>query len=177
VGLGVSVHVNPPRRCTDNGVVERDHGVTCQWSEPESCPTLAECQQRLDWACQIQREVYPAMAGRTRLQAYPTLLTNPRRYTQQAEAQLWHLGRVGHYLEQFRFDRRVDQVGRISLFSRDYRVGRAHSGKTVSVCFSARDWHWVVRDERGATLVRHPADDIAQETICRCQLAKRHRGA
>jgi hypothetical protein len=149
VGLGIQVRVNPPRRCTDHGIVERDHGVVSQWSEPERQASLAACQQHLDWACWIQREVYPVRDGQARLRVYPALLHNPRAYHPAAEAQLWRLERVGTFLEAFRFDRRADQVGRISLFSHAYSIGRRYAGKTVSVRLCAATWEWIVRDERG----------------------------
>lgn len=172
VGLGIQVHVNPPRHCTDNGVVERCHGVVNQWSEPQCCHDRDECQRHLDWACDMQRTVYPAIVGQTRLKAYPALSTNPRRYSRKDEPRLWHLEQVGTFLEQFRFDRRVDQVGRISLFSHDCRIGRVHKGKTVSVRFSSPDWTWLVRDERGILLASLPATWLSRQTIINCRLAK-----
>lgn len=172
VGLGISVHVNPPRHCTDNGIVERCHGVAYQWSEPQTCDNVQMCQQHLDWACHMQREVYPAIAGQTRLLAYPGLHTNPRTYHEPTENQQWCLKRVGLFLEQFRFERRVDQSGRVSLFSQNYTVGRPHKGKTVALQFRADDWHWLVRDERGHTLTILPADNLSQATITGCKLTK-----
>lgn len=176
VGLGIQLHRNHPRRCTENGVVERGHGVLNQWSEPHNCPSLRECQQRLDDACRFQREVYPAIEGQSRLSAYPELGTNPRPYDPDQEDSLWQLQRVGHFLEQYRFDRRVDQVGRISLFSHDYTIGRPHRGKTVTAQFSQADWVWIVRDERGHVLKSLPGDLISQDNILHFRLAKRSQG-
>jgi hypothetical protein len=173
VGLGINVHINPPRHCTDNGIVERCHGVAYQWSEAQTCGSLQTCQQHLDGACHRQREIYPAIDGQPRLLAYPGLRTNPRIYYEPTEDQQVCLKRVGLFLEPFRFERRVDQSGRISLFSQNYVVGRSHKGKTVALQFRADDWQWRVRDERGHTLTLLPADNLTQATITGCKLTKR----
>src|SRR5215211_797035 len=46
-GLGIHVHHNHPRHCTENGRVERDHGVLAAWVEPATCPDHAILEQRL----------------------------------------------------------------------------------------------------------------------------------
>jgi transposase len=176
IGLGIQVHVNPPRRCTDNGIVERAHGVAYQWSEPERCEDRGVCQRHLDWACRMQREGYAAIRGQTRLEAYPGLRDNPRPYRLEDEEQMWQLERVGLFLEGLRFDRRVDQVGRISLLSQAYSIGRRHKGKTVAVRFCAAEWVWVVQDERGVELKRLAGDALSRDSITQFHLAKRSRG-
>src|SRR3954447_3252919 len=79
IGLGVGVIWNRPRCPRMNGVVERSQGVTQQWIEPETLEP-AQVQGRLDWAIRIQRELYPAIQGQSRVAAFPALLTPRRPY-------------------------------------------------------------------------------------------------
>lgn len=78
VGLGVKVLVNRPRRCTDNAIVERGHGVLSKWVEPQRVDNGQALQAQLDWAIEIQRERYPAFKGKTRLAVFPDLLQTIR---------------------------------------------------------------------------------------------------
>ena len=94
IGLGVNLIGNKPRGPQMNGVVERSQGVTQQWVEPETLADSIRLQARLDWAVGIQRELYPAVAGRSRLAAFPALATPRRRYQIEIEDALWSLDRV-----------------------------------------------------------------------------------
>src|SRR4051794_4637149 len=71
IGLGVNIIWNKPCRPQRNGVVERTQGVTQQWVEPTTLSDPAQLQARWDWAIRIQREVDPAIDGRSRLAAFP----------------------------------------------------------------------------------------------------------
>lgn len=79
-GLRVAVTANPPRRPEDNGVVERFQGVGQAWGEPWTCRSVGELQRRMDELDPWQRELYPAVAGMPRMQAYPGLKHSGRVY-------------------------------------------------------------------------------------------------
>src|SRR5438445_407370 len=98
IGLGVAVIGNEPRRPQQNGVVERSNGVAQQWVEPWAITDAARLQPRLDWAVRIQREVYPAIAGCSRLEAYPALATTRRPYRAEEEPGMWRLEHIDCYL-------------------------------------------------------------------------------
>jgi hypothetical protein len=78
IGLGVGVIWNDPCCPEENGTVERTQGVTQQWAEPQRCPGRAQLAPRLEWAVRMQREAYPALRGRTRLEAHPELARRRR---------------------------------------------------------------------------------------------------
>lgn len=165
VGLGVGVARNRPRRPQENGMVERFHGLVRPWAEPASCPDFAAWAERLEWLARTQRERYPAADGATRLAACPDLAAAARPYDPRDEAARWDLRRVAAHLAEGLWPRRVDKVGRITLYHRPFSVGRAHAGRTVYVGFDPHDLAWVVRDQAGAELRRRPADEITPDRI------------
>jgi transposase InsO family protein len=173
IGLGVNMIWNKPRCPQMNGVVERSQGVTQQWVEPQTLADSTRLQARLDWAVHIQRELYPAVAGRSRLAAFPALATPRRRYQIEIEDALWSLDQVDRFLTQGVWRRRVGRSGQISLYARDYWVGKHQTGQDVSVRFDPTDRHWVVCDHRGQELRRHRAEQLTRERIVGLKVAHR----
>src|SRR4051794_41404623 len=90
-GLGIEVIWNPPRRPQDNGVVERSQGTGKRWSEPPTCDGPAELQERIDDLDEIQREEYPSIEGRSRLEAFPGLRHPGRPIRAGVEGPTWSL--------------------------------------------------------------------------------------
>jgi hypothetical protein len=177
LGLGVAMVWNRPRHCQANGVVERGHGVCQQWVDPATCADLASLQRRLDWAAGVQRERYPAIDGASRLAAYPALAAGGRAYAPEREEQLWDERRVWAVLEGGLWRRRVDRVGRISLYNRAVPVGRRHAGERVSVRLRVERGAptWVVCDDRGHELSRRPAPELSREAILALAVSRRRR--
>ena len=161
IGAGVRVVWNPPRTPQKNGKVERCQGVAQAWAEPGECADLGQLRERLHSVCRLQRERYPAVHGRSRIEAYPKLKEGGRPY----DPADWSLDRVAQTLAQGRFVRRVDKAGQISLHRHTYRVGRQHAGKEVSVRFDAPRREWVIEDDRGEEVARRPSVEITPEAI------------
>lgn len=175
VGLGIGLIYGRPARSTDNAMVERSHGVLAQWLEAHSCADFATCQQRLNWAVHTQRERYRLDNGQTRIQKYPDLYANPRGYKQQQDSQLWSRYRVRQYLSGFSFQRKVEKNGRITLFANNYSVGQQYARRYVEVHFDDVTDQWVICDEYGEELRRHPVKALSYELISQLRLAKRRR--
>lgn len=175
VGLGLQVFFNRPYQSTDNAVVERSHGTLAKWLEPERAKTCAELQKELDWAMKMQRERYPFAAGKSRLELYPQLMQGRKSYQAELEAELWQMEAVLAYLDKRIWQRRVDKVGRISFFSHAYSVGRAQTGKSVSIRLEAQSRAWLIEDEQGKLLKRYPAKEICPERIWSLSLSKRSK--
>jgi hypothetical protein len=165
IGLGVVVIWNRPRCPRMNGVVERSQGVTQQWVEPTTQSDPAVLQARLDWAIRIQREVYPAVRGHSRLEAFPGLKTPRRAYHIDQEEQMWKLVHVDAYLQQAVWRRTVNQSGQISLYHWNYTVGRQWRGQEVNVRLDPSRRAWVVMDDQGRELRSHPAEQLTAERI------------
>ncbi len=165
IGLGVEVIWNRPRHPTDNGVVERGQGVLQQWVEVARCRSLAELEQWLAWAVEMQREKYPACDGKSRMASYPQLVHSGRSYEAACEAQIWDIERVYYWLSQGVWARKVDKVGYISLYNYSYSVGRPYRGQTVYVQFDSETGTWAVRDSQGGEIKRFQARGIETDAI------------
>jgi hypothetical protein len=175
VGLDILPIYGRPARSTDNAVVERSHGVLAQWVEPAQCADFAACQAQLTWAMHTQRARYPACGSQTRCQAYPALFANPRPYAVDQEPDLWQLSRVVAYLAQFHFQRKVEKLGQLTLFANSYGVGRAYSRQVVEVQLDAHTAEWVIRNDFGQEIRRHPNQELSYHQISHLQLGKRRK--
>jgi hypothetical protein len=185
LGLGIGLIYNPPRTPQRNGVVERLHGLVEPWAEPERCQGLEEYQAHLDWTIRVQRELYPAVppatenesgsgkAKRSRLAAYPELARTIRPYEPTREGEGWQIDRVRDYLAQGCWRRRVDKVGRISIYRRALGVGRVYRYRDVLVSFDPLTDEWVVQKADGNELARHQASEITAERISRLEVSNR----
>jgi hypothetical protein len=174
IGLGVGLIWNDPCSPEENGKVERTQGVTQQWVEPPRCPDRTRLAPRLEWAVHMQREACPAIRGRTRWEAHPALAERRRPYTRDGEEALWDLSRVDAFLGRGVWRRLVSQTGRISLYNRNYRVGRDHAGEEVSVLFDATVRQWVIQGAGGEELARHEAEQLTHERIMELDVMRRH---
>jgi hypothetical protein len=177
IGLGVEVDWNPPRRPQDNGVVERSQGTAKRWAEPGACDTEEELQQRLEEMDGIQRQEYPSLQGRTRLEAYPQLAHSGRTYTRAWERAHWSLAAVGAHLAGYAVRRRVDKAGMVSIYNRNHYVGRFHRGKVVYVMFDPEAGEWIVADEKGQQVRSRPASEISREAIVGLRVTHRRSRA
>jgi hypothetical protein len=173
IGLGVVMHWNPVHQPWRNPKVERSNGVTQQWAEPHACGDAATLGQRLDWASRTQREEYPSIHGRSRLDAYPQLLHSGRPYRVEDEPRLWDLSRVDAFLAQGVWYRRADRYGSISLYNRNKCLGKAYQGQEVAVRFDPEGRHWVVSDSKGEVIARFVATELSRERIMRLEVGHR----
>ncbi len=165
IGLGIGLIYNPARTPQRNGVVERFHGLAEPWGEPEKCESLAVWQEHLDWIVLIQRERYPAVANQPRLIAFPGLLRIARPYDPEREADQWRIERVQDYLAHGTWRRKVDKVGRISIYRRPLEVGRAYKRQDVLVTLDPETNEWVVHGQHDQEIIRHNAVEIAATAI------------
>lgn len=175
VGLDIELIYGRPARSTDNAVVERSHGVLDKWVEAYLCADFADCEQKLGWAVLTQRERYRVDKGQTRIQKYPDLYANPRGYEPQQDSWMWSRDRVRQYLSGFSFQRKVEKNGRITLFANEYYLARKYARRHVEVHFDEVTEHWLICDEFGNELRRHPAKELNYELISQLRLAKRRR--
>jgi len=175
VGLGITPLYGRPAHSSDNGVVERDHGVLAQWVELDACSDFDACQQRLAWAVWTQRERYRSPHDYTRAQAFPTLYTNPRSYQPQQDQPQWNCQRVADYLSGFSFQRKVEINGRVTLFANAYSLGTHYARQQVQITFDPTTLEWIFADDNLHLLRRHAAKELSYERISQLQLAKRRR--
>jgi hypothetical protein len=154
IGLGVQMRWIPPRRPQKNGVVERSHGVTQAWAQPEQCTSAEQVQERIDREDVVQRELYPHEGGLSRLQMYPGSRHSGRTYDEEWEQANWSWQRVLDHLSEYAVDRRVDSSGKIGLYHDKVYVGVVLRGRQVIVQFDPQTAEWVVADAEGKELTR-----------------------
>jgi hypothetical protein len=178
LGLGLDLVWNRPRHKQGNAVIERAHGVCQRWVEPHTCATAADLQARLDYVTTLQRERYPAIAGQSRLVAYPGLAAGGRPYDPAQEAAQWQEQRVWRWLAQQVWTRRVDQAGGISLANRAVGVGQAWAGHEVTVRLVVHQGApvWSIRDAQGRTIRQQPAPMLARERLLALDVSRRRPG-
>jgi transposase InsO family protein len=177
IGLGIGMTWNPPRSPQDNGVVERSQGTAKRWAEPGVCSSPEELQERLERMDRIQREAYPSVKGRSRLEAFPMLTHSGREYTLAWEESHWDLKMVYEHLSGYAVLRRVDASGKSSLYNRYHYVGIIHKGKSVFVMLDPEAGEWVFADEQGRQLRRRPASELSRENILALTVTRRRKGA
>ena len=158
-------------------MVERSQGVGKQWSEPSACPDAAELQRRLDVVDRWQRESYPAVKGRTRMEAHPGLEHSGRPYDPDQEPQGWELARAWELMGAHRVPRHVDRQGKLSVYNRAYSVGLVWAGRRVWVGFDALTGEWTFQDERGMEIRRQLAKELKAEAVTAMEVTSRRRGA
>jgi hypothetical protein len=165
IGLGLEVIWNPPAQPRKNPKVERCRGVADDWAEPHACADPAQLKDQLDWACRTQREDYPSIQGRSRVEAFPQLLVPRRLYQSPGELALWKLDRVDQWLAERLWVRRVSKTGVIALYGHRRSLGRRYGGQEVMVRFDAGKRYWIVSDSAGQILAQFLAWELSQERI------------
>jgi hypothetical protein len=176
VGLDIQPLFGRPHQSTDNAVVERAHGVLTSWVEPTHCADFQQLALTLTHFVTVQRERYPLTDGRSRLDHFPELAASQRPYSPADEPTLWSLDRVLTYLATFRFFRKVEANGRMTVLNREYSVGRAYQRRTLAVQLDGLTGLWVIFDEDGQEIQRFVPKDLSYATISQMTLAFRRRG-
>jgi hypothetical protein len=173
IGLGVEVLWNDPGHPQQNPKVERAQGTGKRWAEPYRCQSVAELQAHFEHADQIQRERYPAVGGRSRLEAFPTLAVVTRPYTRGWERQHWQLTRVAEHLAGYTAVRQVTGTGQLWVYASRYYLGAAYRGQTVYVSFDPQAHEWVITNRDGNQLRRFPAQQITRAQIVALQMRRK----
>lgn len=161
--LGIGVKLNPPRSPVKNAKVERCQGTISRWADPAACQDHLELQSRLDQVTLDQRQHYPSRTthNKSRAQAYPALLNNPKRF----HLQDFEMRRVYQRLAKGTWQRKVSAQGVTDLFGKSYQVGYRHRGKTVTVKFEPATTEWIFYDEKGDLLKKIMASNLVEHNI------------
>lgn len=170
-GLGIDHHFTRPGQATDQAHVERGHRTWNDWLiQPEPTPDLKTYCVQLAQARYEHNEVLPSRAGdcqgRIPFQAHPEVHIPIQSFVPEAELLLFNLSRVDHFLAQFVWQHKVTQSGQVSIGESVYYVGRAHSGKQVTVRFDSEDRHFVfTHPQTDKVLKRCPSKGLDVLTI------------
>jgi len=171
IGLGLQVHWNPPRCPQKNGVVERSQGTGKRWAHPTTCQDVEALRCRLREQDEIQRERYPSILGKPRMEAFPGLKHSGRPFRPEEETSRWDVRRALDHLSEYVLIRRVDQGGTISLYNRSRYVGKALRGQEVYVTLDPLTTEWMCSDGTGHCHTRHKAEELTTERIIRLDVS------
>jgi transposase len=175
IGLDLHVAWNPARQPQKNGKVERSQGVGKNWVEPETCHSPGELQERFDAMDRIQREEYPHQGDLSRWALFPQLKHSGRVYDLAWERQHWSMSQVLEHLSTYVLSRHVDQAGLVSIYNRNYYVGKHHQKKTVYVFLDPLRVEWVITTIDGQQLRSHPAQELTQPRIIELNVTHRRK--
>jgi hypothetical protein len=173
IGLGVQVHWNPAGRPQHNGTVERTNGVSQDWAEPRAQACRSDLEAALAYAAEVQRERYESIQGRTRLESFPGLLANPRRYSRESEDMLWDLSRVDEFFDGRLYKRKADRIGQIWIDNRGKLLGKAYRGQGVLCRLDPASRDWVVEACNSEEIKRFPAEELSRASILSLQVGYR----
>lgn len=163
IAYGVLVHTNKPHTPQQNAKVERQQGTSIRWAEVEKCPNLVIAQKYLDEACQIQRERYPVsrLKGKTRLEVFPQLKTNPRVWQEQD----CDIQRVYDFLAKKKYVRKVSSNGQITLFEHKYAVGSQFKAQSVLIKLDTFTLNWEIYQANGDFIRAWSAKNLTVENV------------
>jgi hypothetical protein len=173
IGLGVAPIWNPAGRPTSDPRVERCNGLTQQWGELHRCADGEEAAAVLAEVARIQREDYPAIRGRARMEAFPQLAAPRRAYRPADEEAMWDLSRVDAFLARACWRRRADTNGKISIYGHGRSVGRCWAGHEMVVRFDAPSRCWLVFGPDGGQVKSVPAMELTREPIMALTVSRR----
>ena len=173
IGLGVELIWNPPGQPTCNPKVERSNGLTQQWGELHTCTDCKQAARVLAWVGRIQREEYPAIRGRTRMEVFPQLRMPRRVYRRAREKAMWDLSRVDAFLARGCWKRHADRNGTISIYGHCRAAGRAWAHQEVVVRFDASSRCWVISNQDGEVVKQLPANELTREAIMALAVSRR----
>jgi len=175
-GLGVPVHFNPPRRPQDNGVVERSQGTGKRWGDPLTAADAAALQVVMDQMDRRQREHYPYCGRRSRMDCFPTLQHSGRPYDPAAEEQQWSAERAWDLLARKVVVRQVSRQGTVSVYNRNYYVGKPQAQQQVFVRFDPQQRLWLFADRANHLLNQHAAPELSAANILGLTVTHRRKG-
>jgi hypothetical protein len=148
-----------------------------QWRQQppgsDLAPHFARLCLRVAEEDRIQREVYPAIDGRSRTEAYPSLLSSGRGYSRGWEKYGWGLQAALSLLGGYQVRRKVSKRGQVTLYNRKLHVGETYAGSEVDVRLDAPVVQWVATDLRGQEIRRVGAVEITEESVRGLSLTKR----
>jgi transposase InsO family protein/transposase-like protein len=137
IGLGIEVSFTRKRQPTDHAMIERTHQIM---TKQALLGQTYDSQDRLWSGLDERREVLntelPVRSfKKAPLEAYPQAKHSGRLYQPQWEADLLDLPRIGAYLSQGRWFRRVKGNGHFALGGSGYYIGNCFIGKMLEIRF------------------------------------------
>ena len=150
IGLGINVIQNHPRCPQQNGIVECLQGIICRWTGPSNHQSIEGLQKRIDEESDFQRNDYkiPSKQNKTRIELYPELETNPRRYTPK----LFDIKRVHNFLSKKVWIRKVKKGGMTKFFNHQIWIGLKFAHQEITITLDPIEVRWLIRTNDGTLI-------------------------
>lgn len=179
-GLGIEHETIDSRHVTQNACVERyNRTYTNLVLRDGPFDSIEQVRELSDTTVHFLNTAYPSHAGRCcgqpPLKAHPQAATPRRRYTPRRERSLFCLKRVDAYLAQFRWQRRADRVGKVSLGRTHYYLGRNNKGLVFDVTFDPVDRCFAFETPDGTVTLKRPALGLDTNDILHIQTSQYKR--
>lgn len=160
--LEIDMIWNKPRSPQMNPKVERMQATSANWVTVRDCADMEELQRRLDDEAEVQRMRYPVkrLDGKTRMEAYPELLTAKRPY----HAQDFSVERAHQFLSKKTYIRKADKGGCIVLYNQLYNLSVKYKGCSIQAKFDAQKAEWHFYSDRELIKV-FAAQNLTKERI------------
>ena len=167
----IEVIFNRPRLPTDNAKVERMQRTTKNWAEVTQAKDIDDLAARLEQAIIIQREKLKVrrLGRRTRLQAYPSLVSNNRLYSPD----YFCVEKAYKRLEGWTMVRKVSSHGQISLYGVQHHIGKQHKGAYVSIKLHSQSLQWIVYDGNNNLIAQCQASNLSADNIKNLSVGQR----
>jgi hypothetical protein len=145
IAQDIDIIWNKPHTPQLNGVVEHMQETTQRWAEIDKALNINDLQERLDREAIVQRELFKVsrLDNKTRLEAYPELLTGQRSWLPNAENH-FDIQRVLNFIGKKTYSRKVSSGGQINIFSYRLSIGNNYVGQYVQVKLDAQNVNWEV---------------------------------
>lgn len=162
VGLGIKPHRNTPACPQQNSTVEGLQGICERWVQPSKQPDIQTFQQELNEQTRIQREVYQVTRKerKTRLQLFPELENNPRRFDDKTFS--WP--KVKEYLAAQVWQRRVSRHA-IRIFNTQIYVGVQFKGLDLTITYDPIEEKLMLRTHDGRLIKTHDKKIVTEQEI------------
>lgn len=160
IGLGIEVIQNSLGRPQENGAVECLQGICYNWVNPKMIETPQQLQSDLDKMSDFQRNHYkiPKKGMRTRIECYPELETNPRKY----DPENFNMDLVWDFLDNQIWTRKVNRNGEVLFFGNRIYLNKKHMHMDVSITLNPNNKCWIFRDVMG-NFLRSSAKGVPSE--------------
>ena len=147
IGLGIEVIQNNIASPQENGIVECLQGTCHRWVNPSQLTNIKELQGQLDEMSSFQRNLYqmPKRSYMTRIECYPELEMNPRKY----EPNHFNMALVDQYLANQIWQRRIKQKGSTHFFGLEIQIGKQFGNTDTFITFDPEQRQWVFRNRQG----------------------------
>jgi len=167
----IEVIFNRPRQPTDNAKVERMQQTTKNWAAIHQAENIIDLEKRINKAIIIQREKFGVsrLQNRTRLEAYPGLLTKNRPY----DDQVFYVDKAHQRLAGCSFIRKVSSQGQISLYGQKYSIPKKYKATFVHLKFDPKHVEWKIFDEHNKYIRNTEAVNLRPENIRNLSVGQR----